>query len=249
MDYEFNSNSNPFIASNSNRNNNNSEGQEQPETLEQKRDNVIEKLNNIVELEKYIRKKKIDLNELNDKDFDILIYAIEHSNSVPLIQFILNEVKYKSLNYSFYDTGKYKSFFVSVIDHNIDYKGFKIPLFSAIALNKFRIADILIKNQADINYRINGGEYHDVDIINYLYYMSSFSDFLNCKNLKYILFNGFNIRNLSTDLINKMVNRNYSDGLLEILLKHCIYDNNFIINLLSLYSNKVAMSNKQFNNL
>jgi len=248
MDFRFNVNSTTQNAITGN--NNKNEGQEQPETLEQKRDNVIEKLNNIVDLGIYIQKKKIDLNELNDKDFDILIYAIEHSSSVPLINFILNETTYDSLNYSFFDTGKYKSFFVSVIDNHIDSKGFKVPLFSAIASNKFRIADVLLKNHANINYRINGeGKYHNVDIINYLYYMSSFSDILNKKNLKYILHNGFNIRNISTDLINKMVNRNYSDGLLEILLKHCIYDNQFIIHLLTLYHHRVTMSNEQLQNL
>jgi len=246
-----NSNNNNNNSNNNNNNSNNNEGQEQPETLEQKRDNVIEKLNNIVDLGIYIQKKKIDLNELNDKDFDILIYAIEHSSSVPLIKFILNETTYDSLNYSFFDTGKYKSFFVSVIDHHIDYKGFKVPLFSAIASNKFRIADLLLRSQADINYRINGdnGKYQNVDIINYLYYMSSFSDFLNKKNLKYILHNGFNIRSISADLINKMVNRNYSDGLLEILLKHCIYDNHFIIHLLTLNHHRVTMSKEQLQHL
>jgi len=214
------------------------------ETLEQKRNNVIEKINNFVELGTYVNKKKIDLNELNDRDFDILIYAIEHSNSVHLVKYILNQTHYETLNYAFYDTGKYKSFLVSVINHQIDFKGFKIPLFTAIALNKFKMADLLIKRNADINYQINGRDYHNVDIINYLYYMSGFRDFLNRRNLKYILINGFHIKTINTEVVNKMINRNYNEGLLDILLKNYIYDNNFIIHLLSMYHYKVAASDK-----
>ncbi|ORX45980.1 hypothetical protein BCR36DRAFT_219189, partial [Piromyces finnis] len=125
----------------------------------------------------------------------------------------------------------------------------KNPLFSALASNKFKIADFLLKREADINYKINGGEYKDVDIINYLYFISGFKDFLNTNNLKYILNNGFNIRQVTTDLINKMVNRNYSDGLLEIILKHFIYDDTFIIRLLSVYKNRVALTTEQIQNI
>jgi len=222
---------------------------EQPETLEQKRNNVIEKINNLVDLDAYVQKKKIKLEELNDEEFDLLIYAIEHSGSVQLINYILNNIHYETLNYSFFDNGNYKSFFVSVMDKQIEYKGYKTPLFSAIASNKFRIADFLLKREANINYKINQGEYKDVDIINYLYFMSGFKDFLNRKNLKYILNNGFNIRQVTTDLINKMVNRNYSDGLLEIILKHFIYDNAFIIRLLTVYKNRVALTTEQIQNV
>jgi len=229
---------------------NNTNEPEQPETLEQKRDNVIGKLNNLEDLKTYLQKKKVKLSELNDEDFDILIYAIEHTNSVSLINFIIKETPYDNLNYSFFDSGKYKSFFVSVIDRRISYKGYKIPLFSAIASNKFRMADALIKKyNANINYHINGGEYKNVDILNYLYYMSGFRDYLNPKNLKYILHNGFNIQHITPDLMNKMVNRNYSDGLLEILLKYYIYDNDFIISLLSIYNYQYPLTNTEIQNI
>jgi len=218
---------------------------EEPETLEQKRNNVIEKINNIVELGIYIKKKKVDLDELNDKDFDILIYAIEHSNSVHLVQYILNETHYKTLNYAFYDTGKYKSFLVSVIDKHINYEGYKIPLFTAIALNKFKIADLLLKKNANINYLINGRGYHDIDIINYLYYMSGYSDFLNRRNLKYILNNGFHIKHINTEVVHKMLKRDFNEGLLEILLKNYVFDNNFIIKLLVISHFQETVSNKE----
>ncbi|OUM61308.1 hypothetical protein PIROE2DRAFT_67561 [Piromyces sp. E2] len=73
----------------------NNNAPEQPETLEQKRTNVIEKINNLIDLDAYVKKKKIKLEELNDEDFDLLIYAIEHSGSVHLINYILNNVHYE----------------------------------------------------------------------------------------------------------------------------------------------------------
>ncbi|ORX45979.1 hypothetical protein BCR36DRAFT_332468, partial [Piromyces finnis] len=68
---------------------------EQPETLEQKRNNVIEKINNLEDLVAYVKKKKINLEELNDEEFDMLIYAIEHSNSVQLVNYILTNIHYE----------------------------------------------------------------------------------------------------------------------------------------------------------
>lgn len=49
----------------------------------------------------------------------------------------------------------------------VNYKGIKVPLFSAIAFTVFDIADLLIKYYVDINYSINY-EGKTINIINYL---------------------------------------------------------------------------------
>ncbi|ORX53411.1 hypothetical protein BCR36DRAFT_349344, partial [Piromyces finnis] len=65
-----------------------------------------------------------------NNSFDILTYAIEEDATAEIIDFICS--LYKNINY--------------------ELPNGKIPLFVAIIKNKYKIADILLKNHADINF-------------------------------------------------------------------------------------------------
>lgn len=181
------------------------------EIIEENRNIIIEiiKKNDIIELKNYIKENNITLNELYTIDFDILIYSIENNISNDIIKYIIKQSKYETFNYH-------------IIDNNI----FKSPLFSAIGNNNFEIANILLKNKADINY--NNG-----DIINNLNSRS----LLNNKNLKYILNNDFNIEGITDNLIYNLID-NFQNKFLETIFKHFKFNNSFILNFLNLYKSR-----------
>lgn len=110
------------------------------------------KCNNIKDLKKCIEIYNINLNEINDKEFDILIFSIENNAKVEVIEFIINSCQYKTLNYSFYCEKGYTKYISVPVGQDICYRGYKIPLLSTIAKKEFKIADVLIKYKADINY-------------------------------------------------------------------------------------------------
>jgi len=190
--------------------------------IEQRKNDILNiiKNNNIYLLRKYINDNNVNMKELNEHNFDILIYAIEKNASIEIIKFIMNQCQYESYNYI-------------INENNKD----KVPLYSAIARNKFKIADLLIKNNADINF-------FNPNIIVYLYNIY----FLNPMNLKYILNNGFNKKCIDYDLIFELIERK-KDELLEIIFKHYIFNNNFILYLLRVYNNKEPFSDKQLEKL
>ncbi|KAG4095691.1 ankyrin repeat-containing domain protein [Neocallimastix lanati (nom. inval.)] len=184
---------------------------------EENKNNIIEiiKNNNINELKKYINENDISLNELSKVDFDILIYSIENNISIDIIKYIIGQSRYKTLNF-----------------HIIDNDVFKTPLFSAIGYNNFKIADILLKNKADINY-------NNYDIINNL----NKHNLLNSKNLKYILNRGFSIAGITNHLIYTFID-NFQNGFLEIIFKHFKFNPSFILNFLNLYKRGESLLNE-----
>jgi len=187
------------------------------EELEVIKNNVIGLINknNIYLLRKYITENNISIKDFNNENFDILIYAIEKNASLEIIQFIINQCKYESLNYNIIQDNKSK-----------------VPLYTAISRNKFKIADLLIKNNADINY-------FTPNIITYLYLVYS----LNPINLKYILSHGFNKQYINSKLIIDLLERK-KDTLLEIIFNYYIFNTDFILNLLKIYKNKEPFSDK-----
>jgi hypothetical protein len=186
----------------------------QNQTIEEKRDYVNNLIvnNNKKEIEDFLDKNGITLKDLINLK-DILIFSIENNASYEMVKYIVEQ--YDNLNYS------------------IDFKllDMKAPLFSAIASNKFRIADLLIQNGADINYELN--------YLIILYYLDS-NNFLNKNNLKYILNNGFNVKNIDSYLIN-----NFSDDIIKLIFKYATYNKLFILRLLDLYKNKKPLSTKK----
>ncbi|KAL6636327.1 ankyrin [Neocallimastix sp. 'constans'] len=197
-----------------------------------------EKIYNIAILENYVSKNKINLNELNNKNFDILIYTIDNveNNRIlyKLINFIFQHCHYDSLNYSFQG---------------------KVPLYLVISKNQFRVADLLMKYGASIHYPVTY-QNETVEIIDYFYSEKK----LNDKILNYILAAGYNIGKDMTALIYKFILKKNSFSifnhdwhqklknncdLLQTIFEHYIYDNAFILRLLSLYTHKIPLSSSQ----
>jgi len=211
--------------------------------------------NKLDKLKNYINNNFVILNELSynkynyynnddyDNDnisFDILIFSIQNNASLEILKYIIS--LYKDLNYSLsYINNQWNElprnrWLLNVNDNDNNDDSFKfqfnwnVPLYTAIANNKFQISDLLIEHGADINYQKN--------IIYFLYN----ENHLNIENLKYILNHGFLIeymeckdienignsrikteREKSKDyLINKWIN-NDENEFLEIYLK---YNNN-----------------------
>ncbi|ORX87447.1 ankyrin [Anaeromyces robustus] len=186
------------------------------------RNNILKIINknNISLLRKYVTENNISLISFNNENFDILIYSIEKKASIEIIKFIINQCKYETFNYY-------------VTENDKD----KVPLYSAIAKNNFIIADFLIKKNADINY-------FTPNIIIYLY--NTFS--LNPKNLNYILNNGFNKEYINEEIFLAMIEKKKA-SFLNIIFKHYIFNEDFILNLLKIYKNKEPLTKKQFNDL
>jgi len=201
------------------------------------------KNNNINELEKYVKTNHIKLGELNNDNFDILIFSIENTNSKDIINFIINQCHYHSLNYTFIDKGKLN---IRKTVERKNYIQLKVPLFYSIGLGHFKISDLLIK-KSDINYLMNDFDGNSINIIQYL----CFTGKLNIINLNYILNSGFNVNNITDTLINTLIN--YKNGraldLVECIFKFYILDNAFILNLLYCSKNSIALTRIQLQNI
>jgi len=193
------------------------------ETLEDKRKIVVEyiKMKKILELKNYMEENHLSFSFFNNEEYDLLIYAITINVSLEMIKFIIPY--YRTLDYYIHTHRSYKS-----------------PLFCALSVNNFAVADILIKYGASINYKI-----HNKDIIYQLYYYRR----LNSTNLIYILNHGFE---LTSELIEALMNRNinnfsenYNNDIINNISKYYTLDNGFILNLLSFYKYKLSLSNQQ----
>lgn len=165
--------------------------------------------NDITKIENYSKEHNISLNELFKKDFDILIRSIEMNTSLEIINYIIIQSKYKTLNY-----------------HIIEDNKLKTPLFLSLEKNNFEIAKVLLKHKADINY-LNS------NIIDNLYSQG----LLNIKNLKFILKSGFDVKAITPNLIYNLID-NVQNEFLEIIFEHYKFDNCFILDFLNLYKNK-----------
>jgi len=186
-------------------------------------ENVIRKIKEIIQwngsskLERFIYENNftsINLSNFNE----ILIYAIKVNASVEIIQFILNKQHNKNLNLNFFNNKN------------------ETPLLLAISENNFEIANLLIKNKADINYMVKNYEIVDV-----LFKENQ----LNTRNLKFILNNGLNEKNITLNLIEKLIVLKKND-FLEIIFVHYNKYNFFFVNtFLNFYKNKTTLSDQE----
>jgi len=184
--------------------------------------NVINFIKNeqLLQLKEYILKNNIILPYFNNKTFDLLIYSIENDNSYNMVLFIMKH--YSSLDYI-------------IVDAN-DTQKYKSPLYCAIANKKHEIVKLLLDNGANLNCKI-----HDKEMNITLYE----ERLLNKSNLKLLLNHGLNISSEFMEMLIK--NRRYD--LLYIIFKNYIFDNTFILNILSISTRKIPLSNDQLMNI
>jgi len=177
-------------------------------------------------LKRYIQKKKISPNLIqNNKVFpeDILIYAVKVNAPITIINFLIEQ--YFSLNY------------VILVKKDDHHQPIKIsPLSVAIQYENFKVVDILLKIGADINYSFND---HYENILDYLYE----HHLANSKNFYYLLNYNSNHLILSSNLLNKLI-RHDEKKIIHIILNYYPFNNQFILNLLSSYKNRVAISDQ-----
>ncbi|ORX43115.1 hypothetical protein BCR36DRAFT_304476, partial [Piromyces finnis] len=196
------------------------------------------KSNDLSKLELYIERTKVKLQEINHKNFDLLIYAIENDASKEIIEYIIHKGKYQNLNFTInlQNNGQNES---------INYSNYKVPLFSALTRNSFEIANVLLQHQTDINYSFYSSDSSILNILQYLYRISGFKDYFHSKNIKYILNHGFNVQNISSDLINNLVLNEFRNDIVKTIFSYYIYDNNFILTCLTLSRYKKPLSTTQ----
>jgi len=173
----------------------------------------------LLELKKFFEEYSILADDYNNFN-EILIYAIENNTSLEIVEYIIHIRADKNLNFSI------------VIDDKI-----KIPLFEAVKNNNFDIANILIKNKADINYETD--TIHNKKIFKYLYY----NKFLTIRNLNYILSKGFTI---TTHDLHSLV-ENGDGQFLEIVCSYTKYDSRFILDLMNSSRHQIPISNDSLN--
>ncbi|ORX77406.1 ankyrin [Anaeromyces robustus] len=202
--------------------------------------NLIQK-KSITEFESYIKESADRLKILNNEHFDILIFSIEVGASLETLKLIIDKGSYNTLNYTITEQEVGNS---NGLLGNQFYSNYKTPLFTAISSENFEVANLLIKNQADINYNIiTDFNENAINVISYL----SINHSLNNKKLNYILSHGFNIKNITTKLITNVIDykKEIKNNLLETIFNHYIFDNDFILSLLYHYKNQRILSNEQ----
>ena len=132
------------------------------------------KNNKYNELKYLIRKYNISLSKFNVKNsFDILLYTIENTTSNNILQLVINNCKYPTLNYSF----QYNNGIVTT------------PLFSSIIYSSVKVTSFLLNNYCDINYF--------TDNFNLLYNLKRL-DFLTEKIFKFLIKRGLSIKYIKT---------------------------------------------------
>ncbi|KAL6597105.1 hypothetical protein U3516DRAFT_606619, partial [Neocallimastix sp. 'constans'] len=199
---------------------------------------------NLVELKKFIQKYNIILKEFKDQDnFDILINAIENDTTLEIIKYIIYQCQYKTLNYTF--CKKKRTRISNREEFSIIYK---VPLFTAVNKENYVIANYLIDNHADINYTIGDRKQHPMTIINYLCQLEAPGVNLNTKKLKYILSKGFQLKGINPSLISLFI-KQYKNNLLEVIFRHFIFDNAFILSFIHIWKNSISISSEQLHHL
>jgi len=227
-------------------------------SFELKKAYILEIVQNggVEDLINFLGENNFSLVQISNDNFDLLIYAIENFTSLDVIYYIIKQGGYETLNYTFYDYSTSQIISKNGLSHEPLYGVFKVPLFSSIACHNFEVADMLIRNKADINYIIDNfyvlksgftKEYYYGDIIEYLNLLNA----LTVDNLKFILNRGFNISIINSGLITELISYEYEDKtkLLEVIFKHFIYDNKFIIQFLLFYKNHQSLTKTQLQKL
>lgn len=194
--------------------------------IEEERNNIINiiKNNNLTQFENYIKSNNIILRKLNSNEFDILIYSIEKKFSFEIIKYLINQ--YRNENYQ-----------SCIIENN----KLKTPFQTAVATNNFKVADILLRYHMNTNTNFNNKNTDNNDNNNIIFSLYH-SSLLNRKNLKYLLNNGFKLKNINPKIFYDII-ENKKNVFLEIISNYTY--SSLVICLLSLYKNRTVISDEQ----
>jgi len=214
-------------------------------------ENIIKDLiknDNITQLQNFIKENNLKLEEVNNENFDLLIYSIENDASIRIINLVVCNCHYETLNYTFnFENERYQqsnNFMNGFLEDNV-YENYKVPLFLAINRERFDIAHLLLKNKASINYSITINDGENLNIIQYLFRINKNLIHFNNKIIEYVLRSGFYLKGISTNLISKLIHE-YKNESIEFIFKHYIFNNDFILTLLNFYSNGITFTDMEF---
>ena len=179
--------------------------------------------NSVDELCHYLHINSINLSQLNNDKFDILIYSIENDASLAMVNCILEQCHYRTLNYY-------------ILKNYIYYS----PLASALIKNRFDVANILLKKKADIHYRM-----FDCSIYQRLFNKGA----LNKHNLLYMLNNSISIDWFQPKIPRLIEDCLYkkNNDLIQFIFNYFIFDNKFILDFLQMRKTKRPLSNHELN--
>jgi len=192
-------------------------------TIEEKRiivENLV-KEEKCYQLNQFIKDNEFYLSYYNNMEMekDILLYAIEQHVSYKMIDFIISHCYYETLNYT--------------IGHS------RCPLLEVLSQERYDVADLLIRNGADINYKV---VFND-RIFYYLYFRC-----VNSRQLSYCIRHGVTITDDVFDLIPKLI-QNSQTKLMDVVFRNINFNKDFILCLLIIYKNKRTLSFKQLQDI
>lgn len=179
----------------------------------------------------YIEKYKVPMNKMNTYNYDLLIWAIEEGASNENIIYIIDHGGYKTFNYYIeYENNK---------NYRFKTRFYQTPLLAAIKKKNFKISHLLLEKGANINF----------DVPSMLpWYIYKFS-FFDSESLNYILNKGY----YHTEYLIKYCIRDpfcsSRNNFIKTIADHSVFDNDFIIYMLSLYKKKEKISQKDFQKL
>ncbi|ORX85123.1 hypothetical protein BCR32DRAFT_242027 [Anaeromyces robustus] len=185
-----------------------------------------------IEFKKYIKENNIHLTKFKFKVFiekihnykkkDIIEFSIMKSNSIQLVNYIIDLCLKE--------------------DPNIVNKRYGYYIFSAVSSNKFKISYFLLE-------KFKGKSFKS------LYTWLHKSKTLNNENLKFLLisdiyFNKYDINSDNTRFTTPLYSIKYDFPFsLNQFLKYYLFNNSFILKLLSYYKDKISLSKSEFNDI
>ncbi|KAL6611717.1 ankyrin [Neocallimastix sp. 'constans'] len=187
---------------------------------------ILSKKKNLKDFKEYISNNNIQLKNFKDikgENVDILIKSIENNVSSEVVEYIIINGQYETLNYKIYNKVIYfsKSRDRYIVDIYHEKNREDTPLACAIRNNSFELANLLIEYRADIKFLPS-------EIIGQI---------LNKKNSYYLLEKGYPI---SENLVRETIWS--KKWFIKQSHQYYVFDNLFILNLLMRYKNRIPSS-------